>query len=177
MTTSWRRKHSSQAVPEATFSRSRLELMTQEMLLANFSREMHTNNSMEAGRRADGRATVAPHEQMQFISVSFPHFNTLPGRLLLGNPASLLHSCSAFLLPPPQPSRLHWGWEEAWPHVLPAVCRQRYCLFISTLKQVGAAQGGRWESRGHCIFWGMASSALPVSFCILTLARAGIGSP
>lgn len=75
--------------------------MTQEMLLANFSREMHTNNSMEAGRRADGRATVAPHEQMQFISVSFPHFNTLPGRLLLGNPASLLHSCSAFLLPPP----------------------------------------------------------------------------
>lgn len=127
-------------------------------------------------------------EEEQMEGLPLPHMSKcnlylFPFLILTPSPVgcclATLPPCSTAALhffSPPQPSRLHWGWEEAWPHVLPAVCRQRYCLFISTLKQAGAAQRGRWESRGHCIFWGMASSALPVSFCILTLARGGIGS-
>lgn len=77
----------------------------QETLVAEPSHKIHSHNSMEAGRKADGRATVAPQEQMQFISVSFLHFNTPAcGKLLLGNPASLLHHCSAVLLFPLAPS-------------------------------------------------------------------------
>lgn len=50
----------------------------QETLVAKSSHEIHSCSSMEAGRKADGRATVAPHKQMQFISVSFPCFNAPP---------------------------------------------------------------------------------------------------
>lgn len=89
------------ALPAATSWRSRPELVVQDTLVAKPSHEIHTHNSMEAGGKADGRATVAPHEQTQSIS----HFNSPSrGRLLLGNPASLLHRCSAVLLLPCGPS-------------------------------------------------------------------------
>lgn len=61
--------------PTATFLKSWLELMMWEILVAESCHEIHTRNSVEAERKADGRATIAPHEQMQFISVSFPCFN------------------------------------------------------------------------------------------------------
>lgn len=48
--------------PDVTFSKSSLEPLMQETLVAKPFCDIHTNNSMEAGRKADGRATIAPHE-------------------------------------------------------------------------------------------------------------------
>lgn len=150
MTTSWQRKVFLMVLPIATSLRSRLELMMQEMLVAKSAHKIHTRNSTETGRKADGRATVAPHEQMQFISVSFPHFNALPPSV--GCCLATLPPCSTAALPcccSPRPPPLHRGWEEPRSRVLPAVCKQRYCLFITAWKQVGTTQG-RWGCGGRC---------------------------
>lgn len=85
--------------PVAASLRSQLELTMQETLVAQSSHKIHTHNSTEAGRKAGGRATIAPHKQMQFICVSFPCFNAPP----TVKQAHLLHRCSAVLLLPPGP--------------------------------------------------------------------------
>ena len=92
-------------LPVATSLRSRLELVMRETLVAKSSHEIHTCNPMEAGRKADGRATIAPHEQVQFISVSFPRFNAPPA---VGCCLATLPPCSTaalwFCCSPPAPS-------------------------------------------------------------------------
>lgn len=164
-------------LPIATSLRSRLELMMQEMLVAKSAHKIHTRNSTETGRKADGRATVAPHEQMQFISVSFPHFNVLPPlcRLLLGNPASLLHHCSTVLLLPPAPSFAP-GLRRATLTCAPS-SPQAEILPLHHLLEAGGSHTRKMRMRRTlCLGQSMARSALPGAFCVLTLVR-GVLAP
>lgn len=152
-------------VPVATSLRSWLELMMQETLVAESSHKIHTCNSTEAGRKADGKATVAPQDQMQFISVSFLHFNAPAcGKLLLGNPASLLHHCSAVLLLPLAPF-LAPGLGRAMLTCGPSNMQAE----ILALPQFLEAGGS--HVRKMRMWRTLSSSALPSAFWVLSLVR------